>query len=221
MLTKEQIEQNKQKFIELLREISVEGSDIDGLINHLEEIHFFTAPATSISHGNYDGGLCEHSLNVYRQLKRLVKGFASHVEVVENKTAEGIITSSEEVIVSDYSDNTIKIIGLLHDINKGSYYEKYTKNVKNDITGKWESVEAYKIKDAEYRDTFGDQSVNSFLAISRFIPLSREEVATIINFNCGMDNGYSNKDIYGIMEKYPLVVLMHTADMISSFVDKK
>lgn len=209
MLTREQIEQNKQTFIDLVKSISIEGAHIDELLETLEKNDFYYAPATAIAHGNYVGGLCEHSLNVYKQLKRLVKGFA-----------QKRVGDTDEV-ESLYSEDTIKIVGLFHDISKANYYEKYTRNVKNEDTGRWDAVESYKIIDSTTRETFGEGAVNSYVFISKYIPLLNEEIATIINFNCGMDNGYSNKDIYGIMEKYPLVVLLHTADMISSFIDKK
>lgn len=35
------------------------------LIQWLESTDFFTAPASTKYHGAYEGGLCEHSLNVF------------------------------------------------------------------------------------------------------------------------------------------------------------
>ena len=36
-----------------------------------DECDFFTAPASTKYHGNYDGGLCEHSIDVYEMAVRL------------------------------------------------------------------------------------------------------------------------------------------------------
>ena len=52
----------KQRFLELLRETKREG--IEDLIKFLENSDFFTAPASTKFHGDYEGGLWEHSLKV-------------------------------------------------------------------------------------------------------------------------------------------------------------
>lgn len=54
---------NKERFIELLRSTKREG--IEELIAWLETTDFYIAPASTRFHGNYEGGLLEHSLNVY------------------------------------------------------------------------------------------------------------------------------------------------------------
>ena len=58
------LSEQKEKFLEICRrEIKREG--LEELIAWLEKSDFFTAPASSKFHGDYTGGLCEHSLNVY------------------------------------------------------------------------------------------------------------------------------------------------------------
>ena len=69
VLTPEQIENNKQQIIDIYRNcVKREGSDklLDYLINKSD---FFTAPASTRFHGAYDGGLAQHSLNVYKCFK--------------------------------------------------------------------------------------------------------------------------------------------------------
>ena len=64
---------NQEKFIEIYRAcIQREGSEafLDYL---LEKTDFFTAPASTRFHGAYEGGLLEHSLNVYECLCDFVK----------------------------------------------------------------------------------------------------------------------------------------------------
>lgn len=54
---------NKKRFIDLLKSTKREG--IDKLIDFLEKTDFFTAPASTRFHSSYEGGLLQHSLNVY------------------------------------------------------------------------------------------------------------------------------------------------------------
>lgn len=42
----------------------------DGIINYLNNLGFFTAPASSKYHGNYEGGLFDHSAKVTEELVR-------------------------------------------------------------------------------------------------------------------------------------------------------
>lgn len=53
----------KEEFLMLLRSVNREG--MDELINFIEKSDFFKAPASTRFHGSYEGGLLEHSLNVY------------------------------------------------------------------------------------------------------------------------------------------------------------
>ena len=60
------VKDNKARFIEIFKtKISREGSD--KLLQFLLSPHsdFFTAPASSRFHSSYEGGLLDHSLNVY------------------------------------------------------------------------------------------------------------------------------------------------------------
>ena len=53
----------KEEFITLLKSTNREG--IENLLNFLERSDFYTAPASTRFHGNYEGGLLEHSMKVY------------------------------------------------------------------------------------------------------------------------------------------------------------
>ena len=59
----------KEQFISIYKQhITREGSD--KLLEYLasSKSDFFTAPASTRYHGAYEGGLCEHSMNVYHCL---------------------------------------------------------------------------------------------------------------------------------------------------------
>ena len=57
------LENNKERFISLLKGTGRQG--VDNVIDMLEKEGFFTAPASTKFHLNSEGGLLEHSLNVY------------------------------------------------------------------------------------------------------------------------------------------------------------
>jgi len=99
-LSKDRMEENKEKVLNLLRETNRPG--IDNLIDWMEnQSDFFTAPASTRLdyHGCYEGGLAEHSLNVYSLFEEKVERF-------------GI----------DIGKDEISIATLLHDLCKANLY---------------------------------------------------------------------------------------------------
>ena len=73
MLDEKMIEENQEKFVQIFTEhIHREGADnlLDWLINS----DYFVAPASSKFHSAYEGGLCQHSLNVFDRFVRDYKG---------------------------------------------------------------------------------------------------------------------------------------------------
>ncbi len=120
---------NKEEFLKILR--SVDRPGIEELISWLESTSFFEDPASSRFHGNWKGGLCEHSLQVYKEF----------------------------VSLTNRDDDTVKIACLLHDVCKIGNYNIVTKNVKNKETGKWEEVEAYEGIDDGFPFGHGEKSV--------------------------------------------------------------
>lgn len=98
---------------------------IEELLGWVEESDFFYAPASTRFHGNYKYGLLEHSLNVYKALKELVK---QHEE-------------------AEVSDETLAISALFHDICKANLYVVGSRNVKDEQTGQWHKEAIYKHDD--------------------------------------------------------------------------
>ena len=62
----------KEEFLTLLRSTEREG--IEDLIEALEEMGFFTAPASANHHLNVEGGLLEHSLNTCKAALAIYEG---------------------------------------------------------------------------------------------------------------------------------------------------
>lgn len=175
----------KEQFINLLKEIKREG--INELIEFLEKTDFYTAPASTKFHCAYEGGLLEHSINVYKALKELTKG--------------------------EWSEDTIRIVALLHDICKINQYKVEMRNKKNEH-GEWVK-EPYYTTDDIMPLGHGEKSV---MLISEFIKLTKEELYAI-RWHMG---GYEPKENYGYVakayEKYPLAVYTHMADLMSTYI---
>ena len=212
MLTKEQIEQNKQTFIDLIRSIE-RDFDKDKLINWLENSDFFYAPASTRYHSNFEGGLCAHSLSVYYSLEALCNTFASESKYVELEDG-----SKKEEITCKYDKDSIIIVSLLHDISKANFYEKYTRNVKNESTGKWESVEEYRVIDSKNRFIFGNHEETSEFMVRSFLSLKLEESVAILHHMGGSGHDSSQTDLSTIYSKNGLAALLHSADLLSTFV---
>ena len=150
--------ENKERFLELCSQIKRDG--IQDLMAWLERSDFYEAPASTRFHGNHPGGLLQHSLNVYDEMKRLLSPE---------------IKASEETIV---------IITLFHDLCKVNFYVTEKRNRKNEF-GQWESYDSYSIKE---KFCFGGHGSKSMFIAQSFIKLTPEE-AIAINCHMGMTTG--------------------------------
>lgn len=209
MINDEVIKSNKERFIELVKTIDVlrPGNRITELIEKLERSDFFYAPCSTKYHLNCKGGLCQHSLNVYDNLKTLVKTYE----------------------ISDIDESAILITALFHDISKMNFYMPSYKNVKvysedgdkQDNLGRfsWVSQESFVVRDVDKRFVYSTHGANSEYIIRQYINLTLEESCAIINHMCGMDNNTSRESMWGeIYNDYKLASLLHIADMISSYI---
>mgnify|MGYP004523289425 FL=1 len=195
ILTPEQIENNKQQIIDIYRNcVKREGSDklLDYLINKSD---FFTAPASTRFHGAYDGGLAQHSLNVYNCFKAYLE--RDRVRELYNLNA---------------SDETIAVCALLHDICKVNVYTRGTRNVKNEETGQWEKVPTFFFDDG-LPYGHGEKSV---YMITGFMRLTREE-AFAIRYHMGFSGEENANKVGKAFGMFPLAFALSTADMEASY----
>ena len=65
------LEDIKQQFLEIFYD-NIERDGSEELLNYLEKTDFFTAPASGRRHSNFEGGLCFHSINVYKRFVNLL-----------------------------------------------------------------------------------------------------------------------------------------------------
>ncbi len=185
----------REEFIALYSEyITREGSE--ALLEYLSSpaCDFFSAPASARFHGNYDGGLCEHSVNVFNCLTDYLD---------RPKVAEEYGLRPEE--------ESVAIVSLLHDLCKIGCYKQYMRNVKNE-SGVWTQVPAYEFSDP-LPYGHGEKSV---YIISGFMKLTREE-AFAIRYHMGFSGEEDKRNIGAAFEKFPLSFALSVADMEATF----
>lgn len=215
MLTNEQIQEVRQEYIDTLKTLSRDvNDDIDGLIAYLDSTGFFKAPASTQYHCSFPGGLALHSLNVY---KAMVKLNTMVKELSESPTLP-------------YTQDTLVIVGLLHDLGKINFYEEYIKNEKvyskygkkSDEIGTfdWVSTRAYKVKDDTERDIIGSKGFTTYHIASNFISLTKEEAVTLVNQYSAVDRE-PIPSLSSILSKFNLAVLLHSADIIATYCIEK
>jgi hypothetical protein len=111
----------------------------------------------------------------------------------------------------NYSDETIAIVALLHDVCKINFYDVDYRNTKNEM-GQWVKVPYYKIND---RLPYGHGEKSVYI-VSGFMRLSREE-AFAIRYHMGF-SGIEDKNVIGrAFEMFPLALALNVADMEASY----
>ena len=119
------------------------------------------------------------------------------------------------VFAVDYSDETVALVALLHDICKLNFYKIDYRNAKN-AQGVWEKVPYYAIDD-QFPYGHGEKSV--FL-IERKMRLKIEE-AMAIRWHMGEFGDKNSNVISQAYDKYTLAVQLHLADLESTFLREK
>ena len=184
----------KEEFIEIFKQ-NITRPGADALLDYLEnKSDFFTAPASARYHSAYEGGLCEHSVNVYHCL----------VDYLERARVQ-------ELYGLECSPESIAIVALLHDLCKIGCYKLGSRNVK-DANGKWQSVPTYTFDDP-LPYGHGEKSV---YIVNGFIRLTREE-AMAIRWHMGFSGTEDNRTVGQALSKYPLAFALSTADMEASY----
>lgn len=180
----------KEEFIAGYRQ-TITRKGADRLLQWMEKSDFFTAPASTRYHLACEGGLMEHSWNVYQRLVKLAAESGG-----------------------SWSTETLAVCGLLHDLCKVNFYRQEMRNVK--VNGSWEQQPFYTIDD-QLPYGHGEKSV--FIA-ERFIRLTVEEAIAIRFHMGGFDTKPGDFSLSRAFEQYPLAVLLHTADLMATYLDE-
>lgn len=193
------MENPKDRFCKILRDTGREN--IDYVIEDLETLGFFEAPASVRNHYNFPGGLLQHSLNVYDMAMAV-------------RTATLTLRPDLE---RNLRPDAIAITALLHDVCKADIYKKSVKKRRNEI-GSWEDIEGYDVDYSGLPVGHGEKSV--IMLLRSGLDLEDEEIFAI-RWHMGpwdlpaqsieMDKSYRTAQ-----QKSPLVALIHTADTLAA-----
>ena len=192
----------KEEFIELFQE-HIHRDGAEALLDYLtNKCDFFTAPASARYHGAYAGGLCEHSLNVYYCL-------ADYLARERVTDLYGL----------EYSQESIALVSLLHDVCKAGVYHIERKRRRNPETGVWEDYLGYTFRDPLPMG-HGEKSLYQ---IARFIRLEDHE-ALAIRWHMGAYDTAARtdlRDLSAAMDATPWVWRLHEADMCATHIDER
>lgn len=198
--------ENIEKFENLLQSVNREGINI--LLTFIRKSDFYTAPASTRYHSCHEGGLLEHTLNVYERLMNKCK---------DTLWQGNTIIKNENIVIS----------ALLHDICKTYFYGTELKNKKvyketgskSDSNGRydWETVPSYTIDD-KIPYGHGEKSV---MMVEEFIKLEPVE-RYAIRWHMGFTEPKENWNTIGMaIKKYPLVLALHEADIEATYLMEK
>lgn len=190
----------KDRLLNLLR--STKRAGIEQLIEYMENNGFFTAPCSGGNHLAKEGGLMEHSFNVFETMDKMSAKLSSDTY---RELANSVIICS---ILHD--------LGKMGDFGKTNYIPNMIKDgrpTKANPEQKYKQSESkpYKTNDALL---YEPHEVRSVKIASKFIELTEDEEFAIL-----MHNGMYGDFRYVIKDKEtPLYLLLHFADMWASRV---
>ena len=170
----ERIWQNREKFRALLEPVNREG--MSALLDYLDECGFYYRPSSDTRHHNYPGGLAEHCLGVYEKM--------ALCHIAKEKP------------------DSVKIVGLLHDICKCDQYYFQGRRIRSTKV-----------------DGHGSRSVR---LIKRFGVTLDEFEYRAIRYHMGFSNETDARNVGAAFNAYPLAAALYIADMEATFfVDDK
>ena len=191
----------KEEFIELLH--STERDGVDDVIEGLEGMGFFIAPASANHHLNIEGGLLLHSLNTCKAALMVWEG----------------MKALEPGLVKEVGRDSVIIASLLHDVCKSDIYVRSVKKRKNAL-GMWEDCEGYKVTYKNFPMGHGEKSV--ILLLCNGLEMTDDEMLAI-RWHMGAwginMNSFEDQRCYDTSRKlYPLVAIIQAADSLAASI---
>lgn len=155
-------------------------------VEELAELGFFTAPASIHHHGQYEGALFDHSLEVTKALVNL----------------------TEKLGLTWLRRESPLIVGMFHDLCKVDNYKRSAPPHGDASRGdEWE------YNNAVLLPGHGEKSV---IMVQQFFPLTLEEILCIRWHMGAFDSKENWNNYGRSVTEYPNVLYTHTADMIAA-----
>lgn len=180
--------------------LNTEREGMINLINYMKENGFFTAPCSGQYHLSKEGGLAEHSLNVF-------------------VLAYDLCYNTSNIQDASILPDSIVIASLLHDLGKMGQFGKpsYVPNMITDRKTKELVQSEKKPYETNKELLYIPHEIRSIQIASQFIELTEEENFAILHHN----------GLYGDLKyqlngkERPLQMLLHFADLWASRVTEK
>ena len=190
---------NKETFISLLKSTNRQG--VDGCIQELENLGFFTAHASTVFHLNNEGGLVEHSLNVCKVALKVRETMIEFDSSLENKLPK----------------DSVIIAALLHDICKADIYKKTIKRQRT-ASGQWIDAEVYEVDYSNLPLGHGEKSV--IMALQSGLKLTKDEILAIRWHMHAWELPFQSYEAKSCLNKAkeitPLLTLIQTSDGLAA-----
>lgn len=181
--------------------LSTKRVGMENVIEKLEELGFFKAPASTKFHLNYEGGLLEHSMNVCNMALEL---------------RELIIRKKEELHDALPKESVI-IAALLHDVCKADIYKPAIKRQKNEC-GVWCDVPGYDVDYKNFPLGHGEKSV--IWLLQNGMKLTADEIMAIRWHMTAWDLPFQSPEMKGNLNAArnlcPLMTLIQAADGLAA-----
>lgn len=194
---------NQEKFVKFVKAY-IKRDGVDELLEWLCATNFFVSPASAKYHLAKEGGLVEHSLNVFKRMYEFMQAEYGY---------------GEYEIDLPYTKESIAIVSLLHDVGKIGLYKTTLRNVK-DANGNWTQVESY-ATDENCLD-YASHEEQSVYLIERFMKLTHEE-ALAIRYHAagyGADDPYYKTRAMKAHSQSPLALFLSMADYVATCLDE-
>lgn len=196
---KAKVRQMREEFETILRSTGREG--VDDCLEELQSLGFFSAPASTRFHLNYEGGLMEHSMNVCKVALRL---------------REDMI-AMQPALKSAIPEDSVIIASLLHDVCKADIYKPVVKRVKN-RDGVWEDQPGYDADFSAFPMGHGEKSVVVLLLAG--LALTNDEMLAIRWHMAAWDLAFNSPEarsnINAARDSCPLCSLVQSADTLAA-----
>jgi len=194
-------EENIKFFEETLR--ATNRKNIDIVLNYLQKLGFYEAPASTIFHLNEPGGLLEHSINVYKMAMAIKPQLIALKPEMEGRL----------------DDDSIAISALLHDACKSNVYKPEIKHRKTP-DGRWEDYTGYGVDYSWFPMGHGEKSVMMLLLCGLEI---KEDEMLAIRWHMGpwdlnMNSNEQKSSLNAAKDKCPLLSLISAADGLSAAI---
>lgn len=202
-MEKEKIDNNKELFTQLL--IGTGRNGIEKVIEVLDKLGFFNAPASSRFHLAEEGGLLQHSLNVYEQAMQIRAVQVKMFPKLNNRLCK----------------DSIAIAALLHDVCKAEVYKQVEK-FRKDKDNRWEKYLVYENDQSYCPLGHGEKSVIRLLLIG--LDLTEDEIYAIRWHMAAWDlSDYrDSRDSFGkACDKCPLLSVIIAADELATRITEK